>query len=79
MKDVNLDEKDKTIRKLIESNKIMREDLRREAERYNLLEKKYKDVLVKYNILSKDHASKVEKIFSMGTGGNIHNYESYLL
>jgi hypothetical protein len=35
-------------------------------------------LLVKYNVLCKDHASNVEKLFTMGTGGNIHNYENYL-
>ena len=78
MKDVNVEEKDKTIKKLIESNKYLREDLKREAERYTLLEKKYKDLLIKYNVLSKEHASNVEKLFSMNTGGNIHNYENFL-
>jgi hypothetical protein len=34
MKDVNLEEKDKTIKKLLESNKYLREDLKRETERY---------------------------------------------
>lgn len=78
VKDVNMGEKDQTIKKLHESYKIIKEDLRREGERYQLLEKKYKDLLIKYNVLSKDHASHVEKLFSMGTGGNIHNYENYL-
>ena len=78
MKDVNLGEKDHTIRKLMQSNKLLREDLKREEERYGLIEKKYKDLLIKYNVLSKDHASHVEKLFAMGTGTNIHNHENYL-
>ena len=78
MKDVNVEEKDKTIKKMIEANKILREDLKREAERYTLLEKKYKELLVKYNVLAKENAHHVETLFHMNTGGNIHNYEEYL-
>jgi len=73
-----VEEKDKTIRKLLESTKLLREDLAKEGERYQLLEKKYKELLVKYNVLCKDHAANVEKLFAMGTGGNYNNYEGYL-
>ena len=52
MKEVNNDEQEQTIRKLINSNKQLREDMTREIERYNLLEGKFKDLLVKYNLLS---------------------------
>jgi hypothetical protein len=34
MKDINVDEKDKTIRKLVESNNYYKDDLRKEVERY---------------------------------------------
>mmetsp|Transcript_5010 Transcript_5010/g.3651 ORF Transcript_5010/g.3651 Transcript_5010/m.3651 type:complete len:98 (+) Transcript_5010:1920-2213(+) len=78
MKDINVEEKDRTIKKLLESNKLLREDLAKEVERYSLLEKKYKELLVKYNVLCKDHAANVEKLFAMGTGGNLGNYEGYL-
>jgi hypothetical protein len=79
MKDVNLSEKEKTIKKLIEANRQLREDLRREAERYSLIEDKYKDLLVKYNVLAKENAKNTEMLFSMNTGGNIHNYSNYLM
>jgi hypothetical protein len=35
-------------------------------------------LLVKYNVLAKEHASNVEKLFAANTGGNLHNYDSYL-
>ena len=79
MRDVNLDEKEKTVKKLIEANRQLREDLKKEADRYGLLEGKYKDILVKYNILAKENAKNAEMLFSMNTGGNIHNYDKYLL
>lgn len=78
MRDLNMGEKDKTIKKLIESNRQLREDMRRESERYSLIENKYKDILVKYNVLAKENAKNAEMVFSMNTGGNIKNYDSYL-
>ena len=56
----------------------MREDLRRETERYGLIESKYKDLLVKYNVLAKENAKNAEMLFSMNTGGQIKNYDNYL-
>jgi len=50
MKEINLDEKQKTIKKLIDANKQLRDDMNKEQDRYMLLEHKYKDVLVKFNI-----------------------------
>jgi len=79
MCDVNVEEKDRTIKKLIEANKGLKEDLRREEDRFALLESKYKDLLVKYNVLAKEHAKNTEMLFSMNTGGNIHNYSNYLM
>ena len=78
MKDVNMSEKDKTIKKLIEANRELREDMHRETERYTLLENKYKDILVKYNVLAKENSKHAELIFSMQTGANINNYQNYL-
>ena len=52
--------------------------MRRETERYGLLEGKYKDVLVKYNVLAKENAKNAEMLFSMNTGGQIKNYDNYL-
>ena len=78
MKELNLDGKDKTIKKLLESNKLLRDDLKREEERFNLLEKKYKELLIKYNVVAKEHATNVEKMFSMNTGGQMQNYSKIL-
>ena len=55
MKEINTDEQSKTIKKMVMANQQLREDLTREIERYNLLESKFKDLLVKYNIVSKEH------------------------
>ena len=43
------------MKKLIFANKQLREDLRREIERYNLLEEKFRDLLVKYNLTQKEN------------------------
>ncbi len=51
MKEVNLDERERTIKKLIEANKQLRADLVKEIDRYTLLEEKYKDVLIQYQEL----------------------------
>jgi hypothetical protein len=53
MKEVNLDERERTIKKLIEANKQLRADLVKEIDRYTLLEEKYKDVLIQYQDLQK--------------------------
>lgn len=47
MKEINLDEREKTIKKLIEANKQLRDDMCREGDRYFILEGKYKEVLVR--------------------------------
>ena len=54
MKELNLDERARTIKKLIEANEQLRGDLAREADRYVLLENKYKDVLLTQQQLA-DH------------------------
>lgn len=78
MKDVNLDEQKKTIKKLIEANKQLRLDLEKEVDRYQLLEKKYSEVLSKFNILGKENARNEEMIFGMTTGTNIRRYQNYM-
>ena len=50
MKEVNNEEQERTMKKLIFANKQLREDLSREIERYNLLEEKFRGLLVKYNL-----------------------------
>ena len=78
MKDVNLDGQQKTIKKLIETNKLLDEKLNLAHEKYDAIEKKYKDILIKYNIVAKENAKNMEVLFSMRTGANIGNYEDYL-
>ena len=78
MKDVNVGEKDRTIKKLIEANKTLKEELDREMERFVLLEDKYNDLLVKYNLLAKDHAKNAELLFSTTTGAKMTNFNKYL-
>ena len=56
MKDVNVSEKDRTIKKLIDANRQLKEELSREMERYSLLENKHKDILLKFNILAKENS-----------------------
>ncbi len=64
MKDVNVGEKDKTIKKLVLANREMREDLEREVERYRILEDRYKELLVKFNALAKENAKYAEMMFT---------------
>ena len=56
------------MKKLIFANKQLREDLSREIERYNLLENKFRDLLVKYNLTSKENEKNQKLVFAMGTG-----------
>ena len=78
MKDVNVGEKDRTIRKLIEANRQLKDDLEREMERFTILENKHKDILVKFNSLAKESAKQAELIFSSTTGGHLSNYQGFL-
>lgn len=55
MKEVNMGEQEQTMKKLIFANKQLRQDLSREIERYNLLEDKFRDLLVKYNLAQKEN------------------------
>ena len=55
MKEVNLDERERTIKKLIEANKQLIANLKKETDRYTLLEEKYKDVLIQYQDLQKSN------------------------
>lgn len=78
MRDVNLGEQDTTIKKLIFANKQLREDLQREIERYNLLEAKYRDLLVKFNVAERENESHQEYIFSMQTGAHMAKFNKFL-
>ena len=78
MKEVNNDEQEQTIKKLIFSNRQLREDMTREIERYNLLEGKFKDLLIKYNLLSKENNKNKEVLFTMHTGAKLPKYDNFL-
>ncbi len=78
MKDVNVGEKDRTIKKLIEANRQLKDDLEREMERFVLLENKHKDLLVKFNMLAKENAKYAELLFTNTTGAKMTNFDKYL-
>jgi hypothetical protein len=78
MKEVNLDVRERTIKKLIEANKQLREDLIREADRYVLLESRYRDVLVRYGIAAKDVQRNEELVFGLTTGVSMDKYSNFL-
>ena len=78
MKEVNMDEQERTMKKLIFANKQLREDLSREIERYNLLEEKFRDLLVKYNLAHKENEKNQKLVFTLGTGANLPRYDNFL-
>ena len=78
MADVKTGEKDTTIKKLVFANKTLREDLETEIERFNLLQSKYKELLIKYNIASKENSKNQRSLFSMTTGAQMQKYENFL-
>ena len=78
MKDVNVGEKDRTIRKLIDANRQLKEELEKEMERYLIIENKHKELLVKFNVLAKEHKKFEEMVFTQTTGGKMANFQSFL-
>ena len=74
MQDVKTSEKDLTIKKLIFANETLRKDLEREIERFDLLQGKYKDLLIKCNISSKENERNQKALFTMTTGAHMHKY-----
>ena len=50
----------------------------REIERYNLLEQKFRDMLVKYNLAQKELEKNEKLVFTMGTGAALPRYSNYL-
>ena len=78
MKDVNVSEKDRTIKKLIDANRQLKEELSREMERYSLLENKHKDILLKFNVLAKENSKYQDLLFTQTTGGKMGNFNSFL-
>lgn len=75
---MNMEEQEKTMKKLIFANKQLREDLSREIERYNLLEDKFRDLLVKYNLAQRENEKNQKLVFTMGTGANLPRYDNFL-
>lgn len=68
MKDVNVGDKDRTIKKLIDANRLLSSDLEREMERFTHLENKHKDLLNKFSVLAKENAKYAEIKFTEITG-----------
>ena len=68
MKEVNTEENERNLKKMIQANKHLREELNREIDRYNLLESKFRDLLMKYNSVSKENQSNKNTLYSMITG-----------
>lgn len=60
-----------TIKKLLYANSQLREDLTKEIERYYVLECKYKDLLVKHNIASKQNQKNESMLFGQFTGSDL--------
>jgi len=78
MADVKTGEKETTIKKLVFANKTLREDLEQEIERFNMLQSKYKELLIKYNIASKENSKNQKSLFTMTTGAQMQKYENFL-
>ena len=78
MKEINLEERDGTIKKLIQANKQLREDLQREVDRYILLEDKYREVLLKFENATKSNKRNEELMFGLATGGSMGRYQGFL-
>lgn len=79
VKDKKVEELEIKSQKLSEANKHLVNDIRNEQKRYEFLESKYKELLIKYNITSKDLEKKQDSLFTMSTGANKGTYEDYLL
>ena len=78
MKEVNLDERKRTIKKLIDANKQLRAENFKEIDRYKLLEQKYKDLLIQYQEIQKSNMRNESLAFATQTGGNINRFSSFL-
>jgi Ca2+-binding EF-hand superfamily protein len=64
--------------KLTEANRALMHDVKNEQKRYEFLESKYKELLVKYNVTFKDLEKKQDSLFTMSTGANRATYQEYL-
>ena len=79
VKDKKVEDLEIKSQKLSEANKLLVNDIRNEQKRYEFLEAKYKELLIKYNITSKDLEKKQDSLFTMSTGANKGTYQDYLL
>jgi hypothetical protein len=52
--------------------------LAQEIERFNLLQAKFRDLLIKYNIASKENVKNQKSLFEVTTGAHMHKYENFL-
>ena len=71
MQDLALEEKDQTIKKLVYATTPLRNDLEREIERFALLEKKFRDNIIKYNIKDRENSRNQQTLFETATGARI--------
>ena len=78
MKEINIEERDETIKKLISANKQLREDLAREVDRYIVLEDKHRESLMKLQTANKSNKKNEELMFGLATGGSMGNYKGFL-
>ena len=67
-------EQERTIKKLIEANKHIREDLQRECDRYTILEARYKEVLYQLSNVTIENQRNEELAFGLSTGTNFDRY-----
>lgn len=47
-------------------------------ERFTLMETRYKELLVKFNVSAKENAKYAEQLFASTTGGRLANFQTYL-
>jgi hypothetical protein len=78
MKEVNLDVRESTIKKLIQANKQLREDLAREVDRYIFLDEKYRDAVLRLEATTKSNTRNEELVFGLTTGGSMSRYQGFL-
>ncbi|CAI2367120.1 unnamed protein product [Moneuplotes crassus] len=64
--------------KLEHANKALMNDVKNEQKRYEFLESKYKQLLLKYNVTFKDLEKKQDSVFTLSTGANRATYQEYL-
>lgn len=63
---------------MTEANKSLSSDLSDLQSWFDFLEKKYKDLLIKYEVAQKQLQEKQEAVFQLATGANRSNYDALL-